>query len=83
MQLPAGITPTMLVMAGGAFVAVIAVVFGLRALFGGRRNIVSGIFNTLSVFFMRFVPRRILVWATARTMGEPKATGSLVTANGR
>ncbi len=45
---------------------------GLGALFRGRRNIVSGIFNTLSVFFMRFVPRRILVWATARTMGAPK-----------
>ena len=45
---------------------------GLRALLGGRRNVVSGIFNTLSVFFMRFVPRRVLVWATARTMGEPK-----------
>ncbi len=45
---------------------------GLDALFGGRRNIVSGIFNTLSVFFMRFVPRRILVWATALTMGTPK-----------
>ena len=46
---------------------------GLRALFSGRRNIVSGLFNVLSVFFMRFVPRRMLVWATARTMGEPKA----------
>lgn len=44
---------------------------GLRALFGGRRNIVSGIFNALSVFFMRFVPRRVLVWATAKTMGTP------------
>ena len=44
---------------------------GLDALFAGRRNVVSGIFNTLSVFFMRFVPRRFLVWATARTMGEP------------
>jgi tight adherence protein C len=39
MQLPAGITPTMLVMAGGAFVAVIAVIFGLRALLaGGKRD---------------------------------------------
>lgn len=45
---------------------------GLDALFAGRRNIVSGIFNTLSVLFMRFVPRRILVWATAKTMGTPK-----------
>ena len=45
---------------------------GLRALFGGRRNVVSGIFNKLSVFFMRFMPRRFLVWATARAMGEPK-----------
>ena len=47
---------------------------GLRALFGGRRNVVSGIFNKVSVFFMRFLPRRFLVWATARTMGEPKRT---------
>jgi len=49
---------------------------GLRALFGGRRNVVSGLFNKLSVFFMRFVPRRVLVWATALTMGTPKAASS-------
>jgi short-subunit dehydrogenase len=45
---------------------------GLRALFGGRRNVVSGVFNTLSAFFMRFLPRRLLVRITAWTMGTPK-----------
>jgi hypothetical protein len=45
---------------------------GLRALFGGRRNIVSGLVNALSVFFMRFTPRRLLIWATAKTLGPPK-----------
>ena len=49
---------------------------GLRALFAGRRNVVSGIFNALSVYFMRFVPRRFLVWATARTMGEPRVNAA-------
>lgn len=33
---------------------------GLSALFGGRRNIVSGWSNTLAMFFTRFVPRRLL-----------------------
>ena len=46
---------------------------GLRALFAGRRNIVSGIVNALSVFFMRFTPRRFMVWATAKTLGPPKS----------
>ena len=45
---------------------------GLRALFSGRRNIVSGFVNALSVFFMRFTPRRLLIWATAKTLGPPK-----------
>jgi short-subunit dehydrogenase len=47
-------------------------IIGLRALFGGRRNVVSGMINTLSVFFMRFLPRRLLVWVAARTMGTPR-----------
>ena len=45
---------------------------GLGALFGGRRNIVSGIMNVLAVFFMRFTPRRLLIWVTAKTLGPPK-----------
>src|SRR6478672_10063498 len=38
MQLPAGISPTMLVAAVGGFVAVIAIVFAARALLGGKRD---------------------------------------------
>ncbi|HVY46748.1 MAG TPA: SDR family oxidoreductase [Minicystis sp.] len=45
---------------------------GLRALFAGRPNVVSGIINKVSMFFLRFVPRRAMVWITARTMGTPK-----------
>jgi uncharacterized protein len=44
---------------------------GLRALFGRRRNVVAGFVNALSMFFTRFVPRRLLVWITAKTMGTP------------
>ena len=30
---------------------------GLRALFGGRRNVVSGWYNALAMFWTRFLPR--------------------------
>jgi hypothetical protein len=49
---------------------------GLRALFNGRRNIVSGFANSAAMFFLRFMPRRLIVWITAQTMGEPKALGA-------
>jgi short-subunit dehydrogenase len=45
---------------------------GLSALFGGRRNIVSGIMNKLSMQLLRFLPRRLIVWLAARSMGIPK-----------
>ena len=48
---------------------------GLSALFAGRRNIVSGILNNLSMFFLRLMPRRAMVWVSALTMGEPKKAG--------
>jgi short-subunit dehydrogenase len=46
---------------------------GLRALFSGRRNVVSGFSNKLSMFMLRFMPRRIIVWVAALTMGKPRA----------
>jgi short-subunit dehydrogenase len=45
---------------------------GLAALFGGRRNVVSGFMNTLSMFLLRFMPRRWIVWSAALTMGKPR-----------
>jgi len=45
---------------------------GLGALFGGRRNIISGLINHISMFTLRFLPRRMMVWITALTMGEPR-----------
>jgi short-subunit dehydrogenase len=47
---------------------------GLSAMFGGRRNVVSGVMNKLSMFMLRFMPRRFIVWMAAKTMGEPKRT---------
>lgn len=36
---------------------------GIGALFGGRRLIVSGWMNTLTMFWLRFLPRRVVTWA--------------------
>lgn len=47
---------------------------GLSALFRGRRNIISGLINKISMFMLRFFPRRMLVWGAALTMGEPKSS---------
>ncbi len=41
---------------------------GLRALFGGRRLIVSGFLNTLMMFWLRFFPRRVITWGAALFM---------------
>jgi short-subunit dehydrogenase len=38
---------------------------GLRALFGGRRLIVSGFMNTLTMWWLRFLPRRLITWGAA------------------
>ncbi len=41
---------------------------GLAAMFRGRRNIVSGLFNSLGMFLLRFVPRRLAVWIAAKVL---------------
>jgi short-subunit dehydrogenase len=45
---------------------------GVRALFGGRRLIVSGWMNTLTMWMLRFLPRRWITWGAALFM-EPRA----------
>ena len=45
---------------------------GLRALFGWRRNVVTGVGNKLGMWTLRFVPRRMMVWIAARSMGRPR-----------
>jgi hypothetical protein len=45
---------------------------GLRALFGWRRNVVSGVGNKIGMWALRFVPRRMIVWIGARSMGKPR-----------
>ena len=45
---------------------------GLSALFSGRRNVISGITNSLGMFLLRFLPRRMIVWASALIMGESR-----------
>lgn len=45
---------------------------GLRGLFGWRRNVVTGVSNKLSMWMLRFVPRRMMVWIAARSMGRPR-----------
>lgn len=45
---------------------------GLSALLGRRRNIISGLLNTLGMFLLRFVPRRVMVWVAALVMGRPR-----------
>ena len=42
---------------------------GIRALFGWRRNTVSGFGNRVAMFMLRFVPRRLMVWVSAKIMG--------------
>jgi short-subunit dehydrogenase len=45
---------------------------GLRALFGGRSNVVAGWSNWLGTQLMRLAPRWFLVWSAAVAMGKPK-----------
>jgi uncharacterized protein len=56
---------------------------GLSALFRGRRNIVSGVMNAVSMWMLRFLPRRAIVWIAAKTMGKPKALPSATAADSR
>jgi uncharacterized protein len=44
---------------------------GLSALFAGRRNVVSGLANKLTMQLLRLMPRRWMIWMTALTMGKP------------
>jgi uncharacterized protein len=48
---------------------------GLEGLFGGRRNLVSGLVNKLGMWLLRFMPRRTIVWLAALAMGRPKPVG--------
>lgn len=48
---------------------------GLRALFGGRRNVVAGLINELAMFLLRFLPRRVIVAVTALVIGTPGHDG--------
>ncbi|MBW2457106.1 MAG: SDR family oxidoreductase [Deltaproteobacteria bacterium] len=41
---------------------------GLAALFRGRRNIVSGFANSLGMWLLRFVPRRLAAWIAAKVL---------------
>ncbi|MEZ4400766.1 MAG: SDR family oxidoreductase [Kofleriaceae bacterium] len=50
---------------------------GLRALFGGRRNVVAGASNKVGMWMLRFVPRRMIVWIAARSMGQPRPPAAL------
>ena len=45
---------------------------GLSALFSGRRNVISGFSNAFSMFLLRALPRRLIVWFAALTMGKPR-----------
>lgn len=46
---------------------------GLDALFSGRRNVISGLINKVSMFLLRLLPRRTMVWISALIMGEPRS----------
>lgn len=46
---------------------------GLRALFGCRRNVVSGLSNALAVFLMRFAPRYLITRIAGALMGPSRA----------
>ncbi len=45
---------------------------GLRALFGGRRNIVAGFMNSIGMWLLRFTPRRLMVRIAALIMEKPR-----------
>lgn len=43
----------------------------LRAMLGGERNLVTGLVNKISCFFMRFIPRRTAAWGAVAVLGKP------------
>jgi uncharacterized protein len=49
---------------------------GLRALLGWRRNVITGVSNKVSMWLLRFMPRRAMVWMAAKTMGPPRLPSS-------
>lgn len=50
---------------------------GVRALFGGRRLIVSGWMNSLTMWWLRWLPRRVATWLAARLMEGPRPQRAL------
>ncbi len=45
---------------------------GIRALFSGRRLVVSGFVNTLMMWSLRWLPRRLVTWSAALFMEGPR-----------
>lgn len=45
---------------------------GVRALFAGRRLVVSGVGNTLTMWMLRWLPRRVITWGAAIFMEPPR-----------
>lgn len=46
---------------------------GIRALFRGRRLVVSGFLNTLMMWWLRWLPRRLITWSAGLFMEGPRA----------
>jgi uncharacterized protein len=46
---------------------------GLYALFEGRRNIIAGWSNSIGMWLLRFLPRRLITWGAGIVMGRPPA----------
>ena len=49
---------------------------GLGALFAGRRNIIAGVMNSIGMWLLRFVPRRLMVRLAGIFMEKPPATST-------
>jgi short-subunit dehydrogenase len=47
---------------------------GLVAMLAGKRNVIPGLMNKLSCFFIRFVPRRTASWAALMVLRKPPKT---------
>ncbi|MBP7147216.1 MAG: SDR family oxidoreductase [Acidobacteria bacterium] len=46
---------------------------GLRGLFRGRRNVVVGAANALTLFLLRFLPRSVIVWTAGKFVGGARS----------
>jgi len=44
----------------------------LHAMLGRKRNLVTGVINKVSCFFMRFLPRRTAAWGAVVILGQPE-----------